>query len=84
MAKFIHNGLFYDTEKMKYVGTLEIPHRHYSDYQSIYKSAKGNFLLIDVGEETSHPITEEELRKCIEETKNLSLYKSVFGEIEEA
>ena len=83
--KFIIENKLYDTEKMKLVGRVKKWYE-YEGYCDLYRSQKGNWLLVHIGEQGDYDgeaISEKEAKSLLMRY-DYDAYAKEYGELEEA
>ena len=87
MAKYIHDGLLYDTDKMEFLGEINSPYM-YVEHTKLYKTPNNHFYIIGRNIITMSAqynfIDESDLRRWLENDNDFVMYEKAFGKLEEA
>lgn len=87
MAKYIHDGLLYDTDKMKFMGEINSPYM-WVDSVKLYKTPNNHFYIIGRNlmrnSATYDFVDETDLKRWLEKDNDFVMYEKAFGKLEEA
>lgn len=82
MAKYIHNGLLYDTDKMTFIGEFKSP--ILGKDVLLYKTNKNKFCLVNKNKNYIRPVPPNFVKTELELYNQIDLYEELFGKLKEA